>query len=142
FAVQRVETIEQANNEGSQYQHDCRHVIRRFDSSSRFCRIEQQHCPAAFGQPNCADEETEQHNNRNEYRRDVDRTVLPKFSPYRPIEWPRRGSVAGIVDPGRFGHSVRCSIHLATPTWSACRAGIPELRDEGAPIIATNKSAM
>ena len=53
-----------------------------------------------------ADEEAEQHNG-DEYRRHVDRTVLPKFAPHRPVE--RRGvrvSVAGVADPGRFRRSV------------------------------------
>src|SRR6266581_2431917 len=98
---------ETAEHKSKSRQGSC-HVLRRFDSSSRFCRIEQQHCAAAFGQPNRADKETEQHNNRNEYRRDVNRTVLPKFPPNRPIERLRcGGSVARAADPNRFRHSLR-----------------------------------
>src|SRR5207248_3527313 len=140
FAVERVETVEHAHDEHDEDHHHRRRVVRRFNGDPLLhWVVEQQQRAPALRQADRADGKSKDLNRGDDQRCEIDRAVLPQFSPHRPVERPGRrncGSSRRLVR--RFGDA-RCGIHFATAASVLCPVSsvlCPWL------MTATNKSAM
>src|SRR5712691_6845034 len=79
--MQRVETVEDCNDERRRH-HQNRNEIEWLSELVRLWIELHRVCPQ---RSNRSDEEAEYHDRSDGQRRNVDRTVLPQFTPQRPV---------------------------------------------------------
>ena len=89
FAVQRIETVKDADDERGEDHHHRRDVVGRSIAARCFAGSSNNTACLRSGRPDRADEKPNNDNAGDDQRRDVNRMVLPQFAPHRPVEWPR-----------------------------------------------------
>ena len=98
--MQRVQTVEHANNEHDEDHHHRRQVVRLLNCGSLMRRVEQQHGPPAVSQTNCADGETN-HLERGDAKERRAHAGAIRTGP-RPLHHPRHVQASQRQDGGEL----------------------------------------